>query len=141
MATFADILLMFKTFHLSVSKFGFLLFCHFRTENHNRMSILPQNYAWFWKQCSYGVRDKIGIVKDFLYVKGKVREKQSLIHLNESFWTLREYLQKPRKFRGISEVYIYFPIFFHLYLVFEWMLMLRILFSIYLFLLYILEFP
>jgi hypothetical protein len=32
--------LMFKTFHLSVLKFGFLLLCLFHTKNHNEMLIL-----------------------------------------------------------------------------------------------------
>jgi hypothetical protein len=76
---------MFKTSHLGVSKFDFFSFFSFCIENHNRMSVLPQNYASFWDQCSYGVRSKIGIEKNFLYVMGKVRENKSLIHLNESF--------------------------------------------------------
>jgi hypothetical protein len=39
------------------------------------MSILPQNDASFWKWYNFGVRGKIVIAKDFLYGKGKVREK------------------------------------------------------------------
>jgi hypothetical protein len=66
---------MFKTSHFDVSKFGFLSLCPFRTENANRISILPQNDASFWEQCNFGVRGKIGIAKDFLYGRGKVREK------------------------------------------------------------------
>ena len=76
---------MFKTSHLSVSKFGFLSLCPFRTENPNEMPILPQSYVSFWERCSFGVRSKIGIAKDFLYGKGKVRKNQTLIHLSESF--------------------------------------------------------
>jgi hypothetical protein len=70
---------MFKTSHLGISKFDFLSLCPFRIENPNRMSILSQNYMSFWEQCSYGVRGKIRIAKDFLYGMGKVRENQSLI--------------------------------------------------------------
>ena len=76
---------MFKTSHLSILKFGFLLLYSFRTKNHNGMSILPQNFASFWEQYSVGVRGKIEIANNFLYGMGKVREKQSLIHLSESF--------------------------------------------------------
>jgi hypothetical protein len=76
---------MFKSFHLDVSKFDFLSFCSLRTKNLSRISILPQNYASFWEQCSYGVKGKIGIVKNFLYEMDKARENQSLIHLSESF--------------------------------------------------------
>ena len=68
---------MCKTFYLGVSKFGVLSFCSFRTENSNAMPILPNSKtktASFWKQYSFGVRDKIGITKDFLYGMGKVRE-------------------------------------------------------------------
>jgi hypothetical protein len=39
--TFASTPLTFKTFHLGVSKFGFLSLCLFRTENLNAMPILP----------------------------------------------------------------------------------------------------
>jgi hypothetical protein len=39
------------------------------------MSILPQNDASFWERYSFGVKGKIGIAKDFLYGRGKVREK------------------------------------------------------------------
>ena len=78
---------MFKTSHLRVSKFGFLSLCPFRTKNPNKIPILPQNYASFWKQCSFWVKGKIGIAKNFLYGKDKVKENQSLIHLSESFWT------------------------------------------------------
>jgi hypothetical protein len=67
---------MFKTFHLGVSKFGFLSFCPFRIENRNGMSILSRNYELFWERYSFGVRSKIGIVKDFLYGMGKVRENK-----------------------------------------------------------------
>jgi hypothetical protein len=42
-------------------------------------------YFWNPKQCSFGVRGKISIVKDFLYGMDKVRENQSLIHLSERF--------------------------------------------------------
>jgi hypothetical protein len=49
------------------------------------MLILPQNYASFYEQCSVGVRGKIGIAKKIQYGRGKVREKQSFIYLNESF--------------------------------------------------------
>jgi hypothetical protein len=49
------------------------------------MSILPLKIASFWEQCSFGVRGKIGIAKDFMYGRGKVKENQSLIHLNERF--------------------------------------------------------
>jgi hypothetical protein len=66
---------MFKTFHFGVSKFGFLSLCPFRTENPNGMSILPKNNASFWERYNFGVRGKIGIAKDFLYRRGKVREK------------------------------------------------------------------
>jgi hypothetical protein len=76
---------MFKTSHLGVSKFDFLSLCPCRTENPNRMSILPQNYMSFWERCNYGVKGKIGIAKNFLYGMGKVRENHSLIHLSESF--------------------------------------------------------
>jgi hypothetical protein len=38
---FLNILPMFKTSHLGVSKFGFLSLCSFRTENPNGMPILP----------------------------------------------------------------------------------------------------
>jgi hypothetical protein len=65
-----------------------LIFSHFvpfHKKNLSRMSILPQNYASFWERCSYGVKGKIGIVKNFLYGMDKVRENQSLIHLSESF--------------------------------------------------------
>ena len=65
-------------------RFDFFLFYPFRIKNSNEMSILSQNYVLFW-ECSFGVNGKIGIVKDFLYGMSKVREKQSLIHLNESF--------------------------------------------------------
>jgi hypothetical protein len=65
---------MFKTSHFDVSKFGFLSFCLFYTENPNRMSILPQNNASFWKRYSFGIRGKIGITKDFLYGMDKVRK-------------------------------------------------------------------
>jgi hypothetical protein len=64
---------MFKTFHLVVSNFGFLFLCPFHTRNLNRMSILPQNYTSFWERCSCGFRGKIGIAKDFLYERDKVR--------------------------------------------------------------------
>jgi hypothetical protein len=40
LATFANTFMMFKTSHLGVSKFGFLLLCPFRTENPNGMLIL-----------------------------------------------------------------------------------------------------
>jgi hypothetical protein len=65
---------MFKTSHFDVSKFGFLSLCPFRTENPNGMSILPQNDMSFWKRYSFEVMDKIGIAKDFMYGRGKVRE-------------------------------------------------------------------
>jgi hypothetical protein len=61
---------MFKTSHVGVSKFGFLLLCLFHAENLNGMPILPLKTASFWKWYSYGVRDKIGIAKNFLYGKG-----------------------------------------------------------------------
>jgi hypothetical protein len=76
---------MFKTYHLGVSKFDFLSLYSFRIENPNRMSILPQNYALFCERYSYGVRGKIEIANNFLYGMSKVRENQSLIHINESF--------------------------------------------------------
>ena len=47
LATFADTLLMFKTSHLGVSNFGFLLLYPFYTENSNEIPILPQNYMSF----------------------------------------------------------------------------------------------
>ena len=77
--------LMFKSSHLGILKFDFLSLCPFRTKNPNEISILPQNYASFSEWCSVGVKGKIEIAKKFLYKKGKVREKQSLIHLSESF--------------------------------------------------------
>jgi hypothetical protein len=76
---------MFKTSYLSVSKFSFLSLCSFRIKNPNRMSILTQNYVSFWEMCSYGVKYKIEIVKNFLYGMNKVRKNQNLIHLSESF--------------------------------------------------------
>jgi hypothetical protein len=76
---------MFKTSNLSVLKFSFLSLYSFRIENPNRMSILTQNYASFWEICSYIVKDKIEIVKNFLYEMDKVRKNQNLIHLSESF--------------------------------------------------------
>jgi hypothetical protein len=65
----------FKTSHFGVSNFIFLSLYPFRTENPNRISILPQNDTSFWKQYSFGVKGKIGIAKNFLYRRGKVREK------------------------------------------------------------------
>jgi hypothetical protein len=66
---------MFKTSHLGVAKFDFLSLYPFRIENPNGMSILLQNYASFWERYSFRVSGKIGIAKDFLYERGKVREK------------------------------------------------------------------
>jgi hypothetical protein len=44
---------MFKTSHYDVSKFGFLSFCPFHTENPNGMSILPQNDVSFSERYSF----------------------------------------------------------------------------------------
>jgi hypothetical protein len=63
-----------------------LIFIFFSvTKNSNRISILPQNYASFYEQYSVRVRSRIGIAKKIMYEKGKIREKQRLIHLSETF--------------------------------------------------------
>jgi hypothetical protein len=89
LATFTNTPPMFKISHLGVSKFGFLSLYLFRTENPNKMPILlltqKLKLESFWERCSFEVKGKIGIAKDFLYGRGKVRDNQSLIHLSESF--------------------------------------------------------
>jgi hypothetical protein len=66
-----QILTMFKTTHLGISKFDFLLLCPFRIKNLNEISILPLKTVLFWEQCDFGVRNKIGIAKNFLHGRAK----------------------------------------------------------------------
>jgi hypothetical protein len=67
---------MFKTFHLGVSKFGFLSLCPFHTENPNGMPILPLTPKLKLHRFGNGVVLELG-VKLLFYVRNGQNERKS----------------------------------------------------------------
>jgi hypothetical protein len=66
---------MFKTYHLSVSKFGFLSFCPFRIKNLNEMPILPLTPKLKLRYFGNGVVLESGVKLEFSIWKGKSERK------------------------------------------------------------------
>ena len=103
---FTDIFLMFKSFHLDVSDFGFLSLCSFNIKNHSQC----QFYLWLQNynilKMTRSFRVKLTFRSNFLYGKDKMKENQTLIHWNERFWTLKIYA-KVTKVQKVSKIFLF----------------------------------
>jgi hypothetical protein len=66
---------MFKTYHLSASKFGFLSFYPFRIKNLNGMPILPLTPKLKLRRFGNGVVLELGVKLAFSIWKGKSERK------------------------------------------------------------------